>query len=147
MKYQFVLETGNWKPGFWNPPWFFVALIKKAIINWEKKFINLGLTAEPCRKPKANNQQLLRNKSKLKLKYEVKLKFENQIWKPGADLKMKNLEMKSWIPGLRSKVHSLPPFWQFPTTYYPYCQCLIWKAPFDKTCCELRNKRVTWKCW
>ena len=25
MKYQFVLETGNWKYGFWNPPWFLVA--------------------------------------------------------------------------------------------------------------------------
>ena len=95
----------------------------------------------------ANNQQLLRNKLKLELRYEVNLGFETQIWKPCLDLKMKNLEMKSWIPGLCSKVHSLPPFWQFPTTYYPYCQCLIWKAPFDKTCCELRNKRVTWKCW
>ena len=25
MKYQFVLETGNWKPGFWNLPSFLVA--------------------------------------------------------------------------------------------------------------------------
>ena len=40
------------------------------------------------------------NKLKLKLKYEVNLRFETQIWKTGPDLKMKNLEMKSWIPGL-----------------------------------------------
>ena len=45
----------------------------------QKKFINLGLTAEPCRKPKANDQQLLKNKLKLKLKYEVNLRFETQI--------------------------------------------------------------------
>ena len=25
MIYQFLLETGNWKLGFWNPPWFLVA--------------------------------------------------------------------------------------------------------------------------
>ena len=59
----------------------------------EKKVQNLGLTAEPCSKPKATNQRLLKNK--LKLKYQVNLRFETQIWKPGPDLKMKNLEMKS----------------------------------------------------
>ena len=52
-------------------------LSKKAIINWEKS-----------------------SKSGLKLKYEVNLSFENQIWKPGPDLKMKIPEMRSWIPGL-----------------------------------------------
>ena len=35
-----------------------------------------------------------------KLKYEVNFRLETQIWKPGADLEMKNLEMRSWIPGL-----------------------------------------------
>ena len=40
---------------------------------------------------------MLRNKLKLELKYEVNLRFETQIWKPGADLKMKNLEKTiSW---------------------------------------------------
>ena len=91
MKYQFVLETGN-NPG-----------LKTLILGcWAKKQYlteNLGLTAEPCRKPKTNNQQLLRNKLKLKLKYEVKLKFETKILKPGPDLKMENPEMRSWIPG------------------------------------------------
>ena len=38
----------------------------------EKKVQNLA-----CRKPKANNQKLLRNK--LKLKYEVNLRFKSQI--------------------------------------------------------------------
>ena len=66
----------------------------------EKKVQKMGLIVKPCRKPKNNNQQLLRNKLKLELKYEVNLRFETQIWKPGADLKMKNLEMRSWIPGL-----------------------------------------------
>jgi hypothetical protein len=80
-------------------PWFLVAEQKKQQLT-EKKVQNLGLTAEPCRKPKANNQQLLRNKLKLKLKHEVNLRFETQIWKPGPDLEMKNLEIKSWIPGL-----------------------------------------------
>ena len=32
MKYQFVLETGNWKPGFWNPD------LKTLILGcWAKK--------------------------------------------------------------------------------------------------------------
>ena len=31
MKYQFLLETGNWKPDSW-------LLSKKAIINWETNF-------------------------------------------------------------------------------------------------------------
>ena len=32
MKYQFVLETGNWKPGFWNPG------LKTLILGcWAKK--------------------------------------------------------------------------------------------------------------
>ena len=82
-------------------------LIPGLNLNWakkqwltEKKVQNLGLTAESCRKPKTNNQQLLRNKLKLALKYELNIRFETQIWKPGADLKMKNLEMRSWIPGL-----------------------------------------------
>ena len=46
---------------------------------------------------------MLRNKLKLELKYEVNIRFETQIWKPGLDLKMKNLEMRSWIPGLNLK--------------------------------------------
>ena len=45
----------------------------------EKKVQNSILTVEPCRKTKTNNQQLLRNKLKLKLKYEVNLRFETQI--------------------------------------------------------------------
>jgi hypothetical protein len=53
-------------------------LSKKAILT-EKKVQNLGLTAESCRKPKTNNQQLLRKKLKLELKYEVNLRFETQI--------------------------------------------------------------------
>ena len=52
---------------------------------------------------------MLRNKLKLKLKYEVNLRFETQIWKPDPDLKMKNLEMKSWIPGLNLEKNSLKP--------------------------------------
>ena len=67
------------------------------------------MTAESCRKPKTNNQQLLRNKLKLELKYEVNLRFETQIWKPGPDLKMKNLEMRSWIPGLNLEKNRLKP--------------------------------------
>ena len=50
------------------------------------------MTAESCRKPKTNNQQLLKNKLELKSEYEVSLRLEIQIWKPGPDLKMKNLE-------------------------------------------------------
>jgi hypothetical protein len=67
------------------------------------------LTAESYRKPKSNNQQLLRNKLKLELKYEVNLSFETQIRKPGPDLKMKNLEMRSSIPGLNLKKNRLKP--------------------------------------
>jgi hypothetical protein len=78
-------------------------LSKKPIIQ------NLGLTAESYRKPKTNNQQLLRNKLKMELKYDVNLRFETQIWKPGPDLKMKNLEMRSWIPGLNLKKNCLKP--------------------------------------
>jgi hypothetical protein len=48
------------------------------------------LTAEPCRKPKTDNQQMLRNNLKLKLKYEVNLRDETQIKVLGPDLKMKN---------------------------------------------------------
>jgi hypothetical protein len=82
MKYQFVSDNGNWKPGFWNPDsWL---LSKKAIMNWTWVWL-LSLVED--QKPKNNNQQLLRNK--LKLKYEVNLRFETQIWKPGPDLKMK----------------------------------------------------------
>ena len=44
------------------------------------------MTAEPCRKLKTNNCQLLRPKFKLTLKYEVNLRFENQIWKHGPYL-------------------------------------------------------------
>ena len=32
---------------------------------------------------------------KLELKYELNLRFETQIWKPGPDLKMKNLELEA----------------------------------------------------
>ena len=53
-------------------------LSQKAIINQEK-VQNLGLTTEPSRKPKTNNQELLRNNLKLKLKYEVNLRFETQV--------------------------------------------------------------------
>lgn len=46
-----------------------------------KTFKTPSFTAEPCKKPKTNtgynNQQLLRNKSKLK--YEVNLRFETRI--------------------------------------------------------------------
>ena len=85
MKYQFVLETGNWKPEFWNPglkTLIFGCWAKKQELI-AKKVQNLDLTAEPCRKPKTSNQQLLKNKVKLKLKYEVNLRFENQVqtWK------------------------------------------------------------------
>ena len=71
-----------WKPGKWN--------ISLGFELTENKVQNLGLTTEPCRKPKTNNQQLLRNKLKLKLKYEVNLRFETKIWKPGADQKNKH---------------------------------------------------------
>ena len=54
-------------------------------------------------------QQLLRNKLKLELKYEVNIRFETQIWKPGPDLKMKNLEMRGWIPGLNLEKICLKP--------------------------------------
>ena len=67
------------------------------------------MTAKSCRKPKTNNQQLLRSNSKLELKYEVNIRFETQIWKPGPDLKMKNLEMRSWIPGLNLEKNRLKP--------------------------------------
>ena len=50
---------------------------------------------------------MLRNK--LKLKYGVNLKFETQIWKPGADLELKNLEMRSRIPGLNLEKNRLKP--------------------------------------
>ena len=36
------------------------------------------MTAEPCRKPNTDNQQLLRNKKNPKLKYEVNLRFETR---------------------------------------------------------------------
>ena len=67
------------------------------------------MTAESCRKSKTNNQQLLRDKLKLKLKYEVNIRFETQIWKSGPDLKMKNLEIRSWIPGLNLEKNCLKP--------------------------------------
>ena len=67
------------------------------------------MTAKPCSKQKTNNQQLLRNKLKLKLKYGVNLRFETQIWKPGADLELKNLEMRSRIPGLNLEKNRLKP--------------------------------------
>jgi hypothetical protein len=89
-----VLETGNWKPGFWNPHMKTLILgcwAKKQQLT-EKKVQNLGLTAESCRKPKT--------KLKLELKFKVNLRLETQTWKPGPDLEMKNLEMRSWIPGL-----------------------------------------------
>ena len=77
---------------------FELELSKKTMIKWEKSS-----------KPKTNSQQLLRNKLKLQLKYEVNLRFETQIWKPGPDLKMKNLEMRSWIPGLNLEKNCLKP--------------------------------------
>ena len=39
----------------------------------------------------------------------MNLRSETKIWKPGADLKMKNLEMRSWIPGLDLKKTCLKP--------------------------------------
>ena len=70
MKYQSVLETGNWKHGVWNPGLKTVCLgcwAKKNNNQIEKKVQNLDLTAEPCRKPETNNHQL---------KYEANLRFE-----------------------------------------------------------------------
>ena len=82
MKYQFVLETGNWKP------WFLDAEQKgnKLLRQIKVQNLGLGLTAESCRKSKTNNQQLLRDKLKLELKYEVNIRFETQIWKSGPNL-------------------------------------------------------------
>ena len=102
------LDLKSWIPGL------------KQTRNWEaefqvywdslrKKVENLDLTAKPCSKQKTNNQQLLRNKLKLKLKYGVNLRFETQIWKPGADLELKNLEMRSQIPGLNLEKNRLKP--------------------------------------
>ena len=60
MTNQFVfLELKTWvlKPRSENPDsWL---LNKKVIIFDEKKVQTLGLTAEPCRKPKTNNPGLL----------------------------------------------------------------------------------------
>ena len=67
------------------------------------------MTAESCRKSKTYNQQLLRDNLKLELKYEVNIRFETQIWKSGPDLKMKNLEIRSWIPGLNLEKNCLKP--------------------------------------
>ena len=39
----------------------------------------------------------------------MNIRFETQIWKPGLDLKMKNLEMRSWIPGLNLEKNRLKP--------------------------------------
>ena len=74
MKYQVGLETGNWKPGFWNPPKIEFEIHNS--IELRKMFKTQILTAESCRKTKTNNQQLVR---KLKLKYEVNLRFETRI--------------------------------------------------------------------
>ena len=52
---------------------------------------------------------MLRDELKLELKYEVNIRFETQIWKSGPDLKMKNLEMRSWIPGLNLEKNCLKP--------------------------------------
>ena len=79
------------------------------LLSQRAKLKTLVFTAEPGRKTKTNNQQLLRNKLKLELKYEVNIRFETQIWKPGPDLKMKNLEMRSWIPGLNLEKNRLKP--------------------------------------
>jgi hypothetical protein len=68
---KWELKTCVLKPKFESPN--SRLLSQRAIINSEK-VQSLGLTAEPCRKPKTNNQQLLRNKSKLK--YEENLRFE-----------------------------------------------------------------------
>ena len=46
------------------------------------------MTAESCRKPKTNNQQLLRNKLKLELKYEnsdLKTRSRPENEKPGNE--------------------------------------------------------------
>ena len=128
MKYQFVLEIGNWKPGFetqvWKP-WFLVAE-QKAIINWEKSS-NLGWTAEPCRKPKTNNQQLLRNDLKLKLKYKVisglKLRLENQVqtWK----WKNPKWEAEFQVYFKKSREHQLLNL----PTHPVYCLRNIWMVP------------------
>ena len=56
-----------------------ILLSKKAIINWEKSS-KPGFDCWALQKSKANNQQLLRNKLKLKLKYDGNLRFKNQIW-------------------------------------------------------------------
>ena len=67
-------------------------LSQRAEFKLQKRVLN----AESCRKTKT----IAEKKLKLKLKYEVNLRFETQIWKPGPNLKIINLEMRSWIPGL-----------------------------------------------
>ena len=54
IKYQFVLETGHWKHGFWNPglKTLILGCWAKEQLLIEKKVQNLGLTAEPCKKIK-----------------------------------------------------------------------------------------------
>ena len=69
MKYQFVLETGNWKP------WFLVAEQKSNNLL-RKKFKIWVWLLSLVENHKTNNQQLLRNKLKQELKYEVNLRFE-----------------------------------------------------------------------
>ena len=41
--------------------------------------------------------------------YEVNLRFETQIWKPGSDLKMKNLEWEAEFQVYSWKKSSLKP--------------------------------------
>ena len=67
-----MLGTGIENPDSW-------LLRKKKEYLTQKKSSKLGLNPEPCRKPKTNNQQFLRDKLKLKLKCEVNLRFKTQI--------------------------------------------------------------------
>ena len=46
----------------------------------------LGLSADPCRKPKTDNQQLLRNKKKT----EMEIWSESQVWNP------KKIRVQTW---------------------------------------------------
>ena len=75
-----VLETGNWKPGFWDPGLKTLILSCLAKKQWlTEKFKTWVWLLSLVENLKTNNQQLLRNKLKLELEFEVNLRLETQI--------------------------------------------------------------------
>ena len=109
MDNQFGLETGNGKPGFWNPRKItlcnFRLLMQRAIFDLEnslKPWVSVLMLVENQRLTISNCWEKRKKlKLKLKLKYEVNLRFETRKPNRPNDKNVENLNTQEyWFSGV-----------------------------------------------